>query len=294
MKLMRSHDPRTFAHAGMRRTGSLSLEHKLPLLMTAVLLIVLAASLVLTYRTLSQSSADDARQRLTEAVEQVAGSAEVSIRRRAALLAEVGRDPFIRKALEATDTSAHAAVRGVLGRLSAPTDSGLPLELWNARGERVVSTNVDPDTLRGEVPESIRSEMLRLRASDSVRFSLLYPTGDRMAFWVVAPVVRGRTTHGYVAQLLRVGGARDASQTLRELTGEEVTLFVRNVAGDVWGRAPGAPVAAPAVRDSTEGELTWTRGGNRMMATEARSLERHGSSCSRHRWNPCRPGRVKR
>ena len=257
----------------MRRTRSLSLEHKLPLLMTAVLLVVLAASLFLTYRTLSESSAAAARKRLTEAVEQVAGSAEISMRRRAQLLAGAARDPSLRAALDTSDTSAYAAARRVLLRLTAATDSGLPVELWNARGERVVSTNSDPDTLRGEVPEVLRTDVLRVppqrRPSDSVRFSILYPTGDRIAFWIIAPVVRGQTTHGYVAQLLRVGGARDASQTLRELTGEQVTLFVRNVAGDVWGLAPGAPVAAPAARDSAEGELTYTRGGSRMMATEA-------------------------
>lgn len=257
----------------MRRPGSLSLEHKLPLLMTAVLLVVLAASLFLAYGTLSQTSAAAARKRLTEAVQQVAGSAEISMRRRAQLLAAAARERSLRAALEANDTSAYASARRVLRRLTAATDSGLPIELWNARGERVVSTNADPDTLRGEVPEGLRSDVLRAPpqrpTSDSVRFSILYPTGDRIAFWIVAPVVRGQTVHGYVAQLLRVGGARDASQTLRELTGEQVTLFVRNVAGDVWGLAPGSPIAAPAARDSAEGELTYTRWGNRMMATEA-------------------------
>jgi signal transduction histidine kinase len=258
----------------MRRSGSVSLEYKLPLLMTAVLLVVLAASLALTYRTLSGSSANAARKRLTEAVEQVAGSAEASIRRRARVLGEAARNPSLRAALEASrDTGSYASARRVLLGLTSPADSGLPVELWDAQGERIVSTNPDPDTLRGEVPEALRSDVLRAqperRVSDSVRFSVLYPSGERIAFWVVAPVVRGRTTHGYVAQLLRVGGPRDASQTLRELTGEQVTLFVRNREGDVWGRAPGAPAAAPTARDSTKGELTYVRDGERLMATEA-------------------------
>ena len=251
----------------------MSLEHKLPLLMTAVLLVVLAASLFLTYRTLSQSSAIAARKRLTEAVEQVAGSAEISMRQRAQLLTGVARDPSLRGALEGTDRGAYASARRVLLQLTAAADSGLPIELWNARGERVVSTNPDPDALRGEVPEALRTDVLRApaqgQAPDAVRFSVLYPTGDRIAFWIVAPVVRRQTTLGYVAQLLRVGGARDASQMLRELTGEQVTLFVRNVGGDVWGRAPGAPVAAPTGRDSAKGELTYTRAGVRMLVTEA-------------------------
>jgi signal transduction histidine kinase len=258
----------------MRGSRSLSLEHKLPLLMTAVLLVVLAASLVLTYRTLSKTSAEAARKRLTEAAEQVATSAEASIRRRARVLGEAARHPSLRAALEATgDTSSYAPARRELVGLSTPADSGLPIELWSADGTRIISTNPDPDTTRGEVPEAIRADLVRGRAergaADSVRFSILYPTGERIAFWVAAPVVRGQTIHGYVAQLLRVGGARDASQTLRELTGEQVTLFVRNRGGDVWGLAPGAPAAAPTARDSTEGELTYVRDNQRMLASEA-------------------------
>jgi signal transduction histidine kinase len=258
----------------MRRSRSLSLEHKLPLLMTAVLLVVLAASLVLTYRTLSESSAEAARKRLTEAVEQVAASAEASMRRRARVLADAARDPSLRAALEASrDTSSYASARRVLRGVASPTDSGLPVELWNARGERIVSTNPDPDTLRGAVPEVLRNEVLRIpaerRASDSVRFTVLYPSGGRLAFWGVAPIVRGQDTHGYVAQLSRVGGGQDASQTLRELTGEQVTLLVRNHGGDVWARAPGAPASTPSARDSTGGELTYVRDRQRHMATEA-------------------------
>ena len=111
----------------MRHSRSLSLEHKLPLLMTAVLLVVLAASLVLTYRTLSKSSAAAARKRLTEAVEQVAGSAEVSMRRRARVLGDAARESSLRAALEASrDTSSlcigpsRAAGRRLTDRLGPP------------------------------------------------------------------------------------------------------------------------------------------------------------------------------
>ena len=257
----------------MRRPASQSLEHKLPLLMTAVLLAVLAASLALTYRTLSRSAEDAARGRLTEAIAQVASSAEASMRRRARTLVEVAHDPAIHAALDARDTSVREPARQALMRLASPADSGLPIELWNAQGDRVLSTSPATDSLRDRIPESVRAEVLRAPAQralvDSARFSSLYPTDGRLAFWIVAAVRRGQTVDGYVAQSLRVGGARDASQTLRELTGEQVTLFVRNQRGDVWGLAPGAPTTAPTQRDSTAGALTYIRGRDRMMATEA-------------------------
>jgi signal transduction histidine kinase len=257
----------------MRRLRSLSLEHKLPLLMTAVLLAVLVASLLLTYRTLSRSSEDAARHRLTEAVKQIAASAEASTRRRARVLIDAARDPLIRAALDARDTSMHPSVRQTLLRLTSPADSSVPVELWNAQGERVISTRTGTDSPRAKVPESVRAEVLRAPAqrapADSARFSSLYPAGDWLGFWIVAPVRWGQTVQGYVAQLLRVGGPRDATQTLRELTGEHVTLFLRNQRDDVWALAPGAPATAPTERDSTGGALTYMRGRDRMMATEA-------------------------
>jgi signal transduction histidine kinase len=257
----------------MRRVRSLSLERKLPLLMTAVLLGVLAASLVLTYRTLSRSTEDAARHRLTEAVKQIAAGAEASIRRRARVLIDAARDPLIRGALDARDTSMHPSVRQALLRLTSPADSGVPVELWNAQGESVVSTTTGTGSPGAKVPESVRAEVLRAPAqsvlADSARFSSLYPAGDWIGFWIVAPVSRAQTVHGYVAQLLRVGGPRDATRTLRELTGEQVTLFVRNQRGDVWALAPGTLAAAPTERDSTAGALTHMRGRDRMMATEA-------------------------
>jgi signal transduction histidine kinase len=256
----------------MRAARSLSLEHKLPLLMTAVLLVVLAASLILTYRTLSDTNADAARNRLREAVEQVAGSAEAAMRRRAVLLTSAAHEPALLEAVESADTTGYAEARQVLRSLSSPSDSGLPVELWNARGDRIVSINSDPDTLRVEIPRDLRTDILRRprgRPSDSARFTALYPTGERLSFWGVAPIIRGQTVTGYVAQQLRVGGPRDASQTLRELTGEQVTLFVRNARGDVWGLAPGEPVSAPTARDSSEGAVTYLHDGTRMLAAEA-------------------------
>jgi len=255
----------------MGRPRSLSLEHKLPLLMTVVLLTVLAASLALTYRTLSRSTEDAARLRLTEAIRQVATTAQNAMRQRARILHEAAHDSTIRAALEASDTTRHAAARQVLARLASPLDSGLPVELWNARGQRIVSTATD--SVPVELPAAIREELLGLGASrllvDSARVSSFYPRGQRATFWVIAPVTRDEVVRGYIVQQLLVGGARNASQVLRELTGEQVTLLVRNQHGDLWMIAPGTPSKAPTERDSANGSLTYVRGNDRMMATEA-------------------------
>ena len=71
---------------------TLSLERKLPLLMTAVLVVVLAASLFLTYGTLTRSAESAAGDRLTRAARQVAGMVRTPALERAAQLRQLARD----------------------------------------------------------------------------------------------------------------------------------------------------------------------------------------------------------
>jgi hypothetical protein len=102
--------------------------------MTAVLAVVLACSLFLTYGTLAMSAEDAARDRLAQAVHQIAGSIAGGTLLRAELLRDAAATPEIRAALRRTTDT--AAARPVLARLVSARDS-LPVELWNAEAERV-------------------------------------------------------------------------------------------------------------------------------------------------------------
>jgi signal transduction histidine kinase len=240
--------------------------------MTAVLLVVLAASLGLAYSTLTSTAEERANRTLSEAVEQVATTAEASIRSRAQRLSQTARHPAIRAGLTLRNPTAEAAARQALLELAEPSDSGLPIELWNASGEPIVTTA--DSASRPSIPEPILRTLVGSPGdgggSDTVRFSAMYPIGvDRVVFWGIAPVKDVGLTRGYVAQLVRVGGARDASQALRDLTGEDVSLYVRDWRGDVWTLAPATPAAAPTDRDTTGGRLTYVRDGDRRMAREA-------------------------
>ncbi|MDQ4080792.1 MAG: HAMP domain-containing histidine kinase, partial [Gemmatimonadota bacterium] len=224
------------------------------------------------YDTLTRSAEERANRTLSEAVEQVGTTAEASIQRRAESLRKTAGDPAVHAALTIRTPTAEAAARRALQELAAPGDSGLPIELWNATGELVVST-AEP-VARPPIPEAILRDLLPAgddnSGSDSARFSTMYPIGnERVVFWGIAPVRNAGRTSGYVAQLLRVGGARDASEALRDLTGEDVTLYVRNWRDDVWTLAPGAPATPPTDRDTSDGRLTYVRDGDRKMAREA-------------------------
>ena len=88
-------DPRDAPERG----GNLSLEHKLPLLMSGVLLVVLATSLALTYRTLIRSSETAMAERLTRLVRQLAELSETNANNRAGMLHAAARDSTIARVL---------------------------------------------------------------------------------------------------------------------------------------------------------------------------------------------------
>ncbi|HVE78476.1 MAG TPA: ATP-binding protein [Gemmatimonadaceae bacterium] len=267
-------------HGGSRRprfARTLSLERKLPILMTALLAVILAASLVLTYRTLTRSAESAARERLTRAARQVATTVERATHEQAAVLREMAADDAIRARLRgaARDTAgAERRARGALARLLRPADSSLAAELWDAQGRRL--TFVGPDRRRSgaNAPriEALAGAEPGAGPADSgaVRFGPMYGEGGRVYFWGVAPVLEKGARLGYVARQRRVGGPREASRSLQELIGEDVALYLRNAAGTLWASSPGVPVAPPVGRDSGSAGVGYVRPGTgRAIAGEA-------------------------
>jgi signal transduction histidine kinase len=214
--------------------------------MTAVLVAVLAVSLFLTYGTLTRSAEGAARDRLTRAARQVAGSVQAATAQRVAQLRDIGRDSIVRRALRAGAVAAADSrhVARVLERHRSASDSLLRLaaELWDSAGRRIVSVGAHAS---GTNASGARPRL------DQLPFGPMYVAGGRVYFWIAVPVIENDRPIGYVAQQRRVGGPREASRTLQDLIGEDVALYMRNAAGDVWASAPGAPAQPPSRVDTT-------------------------------------------
>ena len=208
------------------------------MLMTAVLVAVLALSLFLTYGTLTRSAETTTRDRLARAARQVAATVQAAAHERLAQLREVGRDSAVMRMLRGTAVDSARTARA-LERVRGRTDSvaGLAVELWDTTGRRIAYAGSDIQRGRPRV--------------DDGSFAPMYASGDHVYFWIVAPVIEGGRRIGYVAQQRQVSGPRAANRALRDFIGEDVVLYLRNAAGDVWASAPGDPGAAPTRRDTT-------------------------------------------
>jgi signal transduction histidine kinase len=244
----------------------MSLARQLSLLTGAVVASSLLIVLAVAYEALTRSALSGATTSLARATRQLASLAETGIRQTRARFATVAGDPAVRRALIAANANTRVslsaspvadstveAVRKALSQLSNPTDSGMPIELWSARGRRVAYIgNNEP-----EVPESSnggrtlgaprlpRDGVAEVRNTDSLQFGRLYASGGRVYFWLVQTIFEQSKPIGYFAQQRRIAVNPQADRSIRALAGEGISTYYRNSDGSVWTTVTGSPASPP-------------------------------------------------
>ncbi|HEX3866468.1 MAG TPA: HAMP domain-containing protein, partial [Gemmatimonadaceae bacterium] len=226
---------------------------------TGVVAVVLAVAMAVVWVNLTRSAMHEAQVSLDRTVRQLASAATASLRASQQRYARVANDPSIRAALADSGAMDTAAVHAVLRTLRARPDSGLPVELWNADGQRVAAVGNDTATV-GLAIGSEQSDALvhrrgldSLRPVDSLQFGALEHIGNRTLFWIVLPVhVKGKFL-GFVATKGRIAAAPQAEATIRELSGNSASGYYRNADGTSWTTFGGAPEGPPAVIRSGRG-----------------------------------------
>jgi signal transduction histidine kinase len=93
----------------------------------------------------------------------------------------------------------------------------------------------------------------------SVQLGALYPSGDHVFFWTVAPVMREGRRVGAIVQQRRIVSNPLVKQMIRDLSGEEFTVYLRNATDPFWASVDGHPVAPPVRRDTTSSGYVATR-----------------------------------
>ncbi|MEP6619612.1 MAG: ATP-binding protein [bacterium] len=250
-----------------------SLATQLPLLTAAVVVFVLVLSLTLTYRALLESRSEALHERLQGFLAPLLTASDQSGKLRKQAMRALAEDPALQAALEAygaphapsVDTSAQES----LEKLRVPSDSGLPIELWTTNGHRVahVGTDVAGDSVAARPPEMRPMSGKRLTqvpngdpGLDSVELGALYPSQGHVYWWAVGPITRNGQRIGYVAQQRQIFAGPQTSLLIRGLSGEEMTLYLRNATDDFWTSLEGKPIAAPTRRDTMLGGFTARHG----------------------------------
>ena len=261
------------------RKISLSTGQTLSILTTAVVVAVLAVGVAVTWATLRRSALEAAHDRMTRGVRQLAINTATGIRAAQPKYSSVATDPAIRRALDPSARAADvAASRAALAKLQAPTDSGLPVELWRAEDHhRVAFVGDDAATqpslnVGGE--DELTAALFRpgldsISGRDSVQLGQIYSTGGRTYFWLAIPVLDSGHAIGFIVKEGRIAANPQMELTVRELVGDSVAGYFHNVDGTGWTTFGGAPTQ-PTLRSVTDSAVHTRPGVGTVIFAEQR------------------------
>src|SRR5437879_3191013 len=200
-----------------------SIEHKLPLFATILLVAVAIAQLTIGYGEVRQASLALADKRLPLATKVVAdwfktGQGRVRI-------TALAKDPAIVAFLRSGGRSGREAALAAMHRITTDTASNAGLELRNFSGKLLLRTG----------RFSIADSVLVSPGKDSARYGPLLRR-DTTLFIAVAAASGDaeRAGGGIVQQVARLSLSDRTRATLTGLAGGDVTLLLGNAAGDPW------------------------------------------------------------
>jgi signal transduction histidine kinase len=241
--------------------------------------VVVAVLLLLTYNALVSTRLQAMHDRLKTLAEQIAQASAQSTHARALVYQRTTSDPALLNALRAAQDSqavlndsapAMRAAASTLLTLRAAPDSSLPIELWTTDGRRVLHVGTD---VRDDPTSGVRPELLALNGKpvtevpadpaglDSLRYGAFYPSAGRVLFWTVVPVFDGKRRIGYLAQQRLVRNTPQNERLVRELIGNDVSLYLHNASDNFWTTYLGDPTAPLTGVDTTHGDFVGTRKG---------------------------------
>jgi signal transduction histidine kinase len=217
---------------GTGRPAGPSLERKLPLLITALLVVTMAAGVGSAYREVRRAALDTARERLKAITQQLSSLIAPQLATRHATLATAGADSSALSAfLAAPSPATRAAAAAALQRLRGANDSTMPLMLLDRERKPVLALGVAP--AGAGAPLEVRTPAAEGLPDSAGGFGRFVAIARKPFFWIAAPVRRGGATVGYVGELRSVGSAATAKQ-LQALIGGGISVYYATTAGGDW------------------------------------------------------------
>jgi signal transduction histidine kinase len=243
-------DPKT----DLSRIRGMSLERKLPLMMTAVLLVIVGGGVLLAYRELRRAAEVVSVGRFQKFIDGLATAAASSHPRVADDLRDAAREQAIQRVLTTTRPSPRdvAAAQRILTLLGSRADSGMVTELRSADGRVLVRVGA----LNGEGGRPPTAAVVT--GPDSLSVSAFYESGGRVYYWSNRPVMGGSGRLGSIAQRRRLNATAAAERDIRRLAGEEdLHVLFHNIDGSLWTTLGGVAVPQPADPREVRGLKTY-------------------------------------
>jgi signal transduction histidine kinase len=214
----------------------LSLEHRLPLMITALLVATMAAVVFFAWAEVRRAATSTSLERLRRVTEQLALLSGPTVPARLREMRAAAARPAVLAHLESPDGATRAAASQALQALRTVQEPELPIVLWDRARRPLVHVGAYPPGLAPAAPSAGS-------LPDSSGVGRFFAAGPLTCFWLAVPVLRGADTVGFVAELRRVGD--QASAPIQQLIGEGVDVYFADNARGPWITIGGTAVPAP-------------------------------------------------
>ena len=249
-----------------QRRPSLSLEWKLPIVMTGGIAAALMVLLVSTYVVLRGRAEARIRDRMSHGAAELAREIDGTLDERTRQFSAAAAQSVVRQALldaargGPTDTP---ALRAALTPIGASADSSRATELWDVNGKPVLA--LGPALTGAERPSPPA-----LTDSQSVHFSGMQSVGQRARFWIIAAIDDNGRRVGFLAQPRFVSSQKNSLRMIREFLVDSVTSSLRNADASVWVTTPDqSPAPTDRRRRTPRGLVAYRRGVGDLFVAEA-------------------------
>ena len=244
--------------------SNLSIKHRLPLLIGALLLAVIVACSWAAYRGVKESALEIGRERLLNVTQQLASISQQSVVNVTNKTLTSANDPAIRALLGSSPAAARPEAAAILQQFVAPQDpNGLQVELWDANHTLALAwpdgTSPQPADLGFEFEQSASEPFKTAGAIRILRNVVAYPVVAAVKSDAGKPI-------GYLVRWRRLSATPEARKELTDLLGSNATLYFGNLQGDVWTDTEKAAAKPPPGLQSTLQAIHYARDGNSVMA----------------------------
>jgi PAS domain S-box-containing protein len=215
----------------LRRPDFHSIQTRLPLGVTLLLAIAIAAAMVFAYFEVRRAAVFAVQDRLERVTKQVVDIFQENVSKTKDEMQQSAQSPELRRFLALPSAENKRQALSALEAVRGKSPTIVDVELWDDRGEKRIS--VGPAT--SPLPPTIKRDLLTpLARGEPAVIGALHLVADVPVFVVAAAVTGNGRAIGYLLERGRLSQSPTAARSIGSLIGSAATIYVGNIQRDLW------------------------------------------------------------